>query len=110
LEPVSASNRFTFELLADYNTAALLEHKAHKKMEKTAAGAEDGHQQGAPHLTKHPAGAPGAVGGGPARPAFSSPNRAPLNHSPNFNPNPNRMPNPSRNANPNPNPKQGGPR
>jgi type IV pilus assembly protein PilN len=44
LEPVSASTRVNFDLLADYNSSALVEHmaekKAEKKDEKPAAGAE----------------------------------------------------------------------
>jgi type IV pilus assembly protein PilN len=42
LAPISASNRFTFELLADYNSAVLMEPRARKKLEgeKPAAGVE----------------------------------------------------------------------
>jgi hypothetical protein len=43
MEPVSASNRFNFELLAEYNPVAPAERKAEKKQEekeKPAAGEE----------------------------------------------------------------------
>jgi type IV pilus assembly protein PilN len=40
LEPVSASNRVNFDLLADYNSAALAERKAHKKDEKPSAASQ----------------------------------------------------------------------
>ena len=43
LEPVSASNRFTFELQAEYNPAATVERKAQKKLEdKKPSAGEDG--------------------------------------------------------------------
>jgi type IV pilus assembly protein PilN len=43
LEPVSASNRFTFELQAEYNPAAPMERKAQKKLEdKKPSAGEDG--------------------------------------------------------------------
>ena len=43
LEPVSASNRFTFELQAEYNPAAPMERKAQKKLEgKKPSPGEDG--------------------------------------------------------------------
>jgi type IV pilus assembly protein PilN len=43
LEPVSASNRFTFELQAEYNPTAPMERKAQKKLEgKKPSPGEDG--------------------------------------------------------------------
>lgn len=107
LEPVSATNRYTFELLADYNTDVLLEHRAHRKTERADASAE-GAKQGDSHPAKHPAGTPG-VGGppGPVRsPAVMPPGRIPPNGNPLFNRNPNQIPN----RNPTSVPNQGGPR
>ena len=47
LEPVSASNRFTFELQAEYNPAAPMERKAQKKLEekKPSAGGDGAGQK-----------------------------------------------------------------
>jgi type IV pilus assembly protein PilN len=47
LEPVSASNRFTFELQAEYNPAATVERKAQKKLEekKPSAGGDGAGQK-----------------------------------------------------------------
>ena len=47
LEPVSASNRFTFELQAEYNPAAAVERKAQKRLEdkKPSAGEEGAGQR-----------------------------------------------------------------
>jgi type IV pilus assembly protein PilN len=68
LEPVSASNRFTFELLADYNTAAPLEYKVHKKVEKPATGAQGAPKSVTPSPAKHLAGVPATPGPGVVRP------------------------------------------
>lgn len=38
LEPVSASNRVNFDVLADYNTSASIEHRAEKRQESGLAG------------------------------------------------------------------------
>jgi type IV pilus assembly protein PilN len=55
LEPVSASNRFNFELLADYNSAAPVEDKADKKSEKPqAAGERAGQKTPKPQPIVHP--------------------------------------------------------
>lgn len=95
LEPVSASNRFTFELLADYNSAATLEHRQRKKDEKPAE-AEALHQSAPPlravHLTPVPVQRP------PAQPN-AAPGRVPPNGNPIFNRNLNRnfIPKPSPN-------------
>jgi type IV pilus assembly protein PilN len=47
LEPLSASNRFTFELQAEYNPAATVERKAQRKLEgkKPSAGEDDAGQK-----------------------------------------------------------------
>ena len=47
LEPVSASNRFTFELQAEYNPDAAVERKAQKRLEdkKPSAGEEGAGQR-----------------------------------------------------------------
>jgi len=100
LEPVSASNRFTFELLADYNSAAPLEYKARKKIEKPATGAQGAPKNATPSPAKHMAGVPATMGPGTMRPATMPPTRPPSNAPPILRPNPNRMPNPN----------QGGPR
>ncbi len=71
LEPVSASNRVNFELLAEYNPAALVEHKAGKKQKN---------EPSAPL----PSGAAAASGERLLRPAHTGPARI----KPNFKPNP----------------------
>ena len=108
LEPVSASNRFTFELLADYNSAALLEYKVHKKTEEPKAVAASEPKSATPQLTKHAAGVPSTLKPRPVKPAVMPLDRMPTFHSPSFNPNAYRIPN--RNPNPNPNSNQGAPR
>jgi type IV pilus assembly protein PilN len=94
LEPVSASNRFTFELLADYNSAVPLEHRALRKIEKPASAA--GVSQSTAHPAKHSPGGPPAVGQRPivrgfVPPPIRPPTRA--NSSPYVNRTPNRNPN-----------------
>ncbi len=57
LEPVSASNRFTFELLADYNSAAPADEKTEKKQEEdkpTADGASAAHHARPALLKRQP--------------------------------------------------------
>jgi len=109
LEPVSASNRFTFELLADYNSAAPLEHRAHKKDEKPTANGEQLHQS-APPLRAVPTPGPAARAHAAVRPPVAAPTPIPPNAGPVFNRDPNRqrfpmpIPNPNPNANPNTNP------
>jgi type IV pilus assembly protein PilN len=84
LEPVSESNRFTFELLADYNSATPLEHRAHKKSDKPSAN-EERASHGAPPLRAVPPPATRIVPGRiPAGPSITAPNRP----MPNANPNP----------------------
>ena len=90
LEPISASNRVNFDLLADYNSAALLKYKAERRPEgekPSAAGERDGQTPPhfpAPHLPPNP----GFAGNRSIRPPYAGP------------------PPPQRNAKPNP----GGPR
>ena len=54
LEAVSASNRFNFEILADYNSAAPVESNAEKKSEKAQAAEERTGQSTPPHHAIHP--------------------------------------------------------
>jgi type IV pilus assembly protein PilN len=77
LEPVSASNRFNFELLAEYNSAAPAERKAQKKQEdeKPSANGERA-SQSVPRLhATHPLPVPSVPG--------------PRRFGPNGNPKPN---------------------
>jgi type IV pilus assembly protein PilN len=103
LQPVSASMRVNFDLLADYNSAALAEHRARSKAVKPAAGEGEPRQSAPPLRAVRPPG-PGPV---PARgPAFTPPSRFPTNPNPALNRNVNRNPVP----NTAPNPNGGGPR
>jgi hypothetical protein len=133
LEPVSASNRFTFELLAEYNSAAPIDSKAEKqKLEEKIKQVEEKPAKQikpqaalagkprpatpqalrplpipAPALRPHlPPNVP-MQGQAPIRPPFTGTgqNRPFPNRNPNSNPNPNTRPAP----NPNPNPNSGGP-
>ena len=71
LEAVSASNRFNFELLADYNSAAPVEGKAEKKKnEKPQATGERADQSTPPHAI-HPL--PSAHGQQNSQPPFAGP-------------------------------------
>jgi type IV pilus assembly protein PilN len=85
LEPVSASNRFTFELLADYNSAAPLAYKAHKKTEAPLAGAQSAPKSVTPSLAKHTAGVSATMGQKQMRPGLQV--RPPTRAIPNSNPN-----------------------
>ncbi len=92
VEPVSASNRFNFELLTEYNAAVPVERKAGKKHEEEKPSA-DRKRAGPSAPLPHPAQAPAASGRKLIRP-----------------PNPGSggsKPNPQRNLNANPKP--GGP-
>jgi type IV pilus assembly protein PilN len=104
LQPVSASMRVNFDLLANYNSAALAEHRAHSKAAKPAAGQEEPRQSAPPLRAVRPPG-PGPVATplrGPVNPSFGAPNRVPSNGNPAFNRNMDR--------NPIPKPAPGGPR
>jgi type IV pilus assembly protein PilN len=126
-EPVSASNRFNFELLAEYNSAAPVDRKAEKaqqeetrreemrQVEKPAAGAERVLPSPQPRRAAQPLAAPASPLAPYARPPYTGavpprgntyPNRLP-NQYPVPNRNPNSYPNP--NPNPNPNSHPGGP-
>jgi len=103
LEPISASNRFTFELQTDYNSVAPEERKEGKKQkqdedEKPANVGVKAGQSAPPHHPAHPPQAPATIAQQPMRPPFAG--SAPF------------KPHPSRNFNPNqgPNPNSGGPR
>ena len=63
LEPVSASNRVTFELLADYNRAALAEAPAVKKPAEDAGKKEKAEHAAVVEATRAPA-LPGSSGPG----------------------------------------------
>jgi type IV pilus assembly protein PilN len=129
LEPVSASNRFTFELLAEYNSAAPLDSKAEKqKLEAKIKQVEEKpakqiKPQAAPTSQFHPA-TPQALrplplpvpvmrGPMPAPvPMQGQPfQRSPYTGPPQNRPFPNRNPNPPMRPapTPNPNPNSGGP-
>ncbi|MGD0095751.1 MAG: hypothetical protein ABSB60_04610 [Terracidiphilus sp.] len=103
LDPVSASNRFTFELLADYNTAVALEHRP-RKVEKPETKAESARQKALPVRIGVPQATRIAPVQTTTRPPFSLPNRT----VPNAPANVNRVPIPVRA--PNPNTPAGGPR
>jgi type IV pilus assembly protein PilN len=81
LEPVSASNRVNFDLLAEYNSAAPVERKAGKKQEdqKTSAAGERISQSAPPPHAAHPLRTPVAPGQRPVRPPYTGPAR----HNPN---------------------------
>jgi type IV pilus assembly protein PilN len=100
LQPVSASMRVNFDLLADYNSAALAEHRTHSKAAKPAAGQEEPRQSAPPLRAVRPPG-PGPVAAPlrvPANPSFGAPNRPPSNANPAMNRNVNRTPMPKPNA------------
>jgi type IV pilus assembly protein PilN len=108
LEPVSASNRVNFDLLVDYNTAATVERRTQRKVEKPTAN-EGSHSQSASQSL--PKRIPGAKVNptpkvppvqGQVRPPFLPPNGLPANANPAFNRN--------QNHNPAPIPNSGGPR
>jgi type IV pilus assembly protein PilN len=85
LEPVSASNRVNFDLLANYNSAALVERKAEKKQEdKPLASGERSGQSAPPLNAAHPSLSPAAFGGSSIRLPYTGPARS--------KPNPNRNP------------------
>jgi type IV pilus assembly protein PilN len=88
LEAVSASNRFNFELLADYNTAAPVEGKAEKKSEKPQAAGERAEADAQPHHALHPLPVPAAHGQQNGQPSFAGPGFA----KPIARPNPNAKP------------------
>jgi len=116
LEPVSASNRFTFELLAEYNSAA--PPIKEKKTEKAAGDESANQDKPSPHANRKP-GASGAKQAQPPPGAAKLPKPSaaldlnrPITPTPapvrNFNSSmaPRRNPNPAPTRNPNP----GGPR
>jgi type IV pilus assembly protein PilN len=86
LQPVSASDRFDFDLLAEYNPATPEERKAMHKLKASGEGAEL--KSGASPRPLHPLPMPVA---GQGRPPYTGPaqplnpgtlNRGPLNHGP----------------------------
>jgi type IV pilus assembly protein PilN len=104
LEPVSASNRFNFELLADYNSAAPVEGKAEKKNEKPQAARERTGQSTPPLHAIHPL--PSAHGQQPGQP----PNTGNAWFRPGGNAKPTPKPSAPSNAKPSAKPHAGGPR
>jgi type IV pilus assembly protein PilN len=75
LEPISASNRVNFDLLADYNSSAPIEHTAEKKHpEQPVSGtaARTGQAVPQPHAV-HPLVAPAAPGQRLVRPSYTGP-------------------------------------
>ena len=98
LEVLSASNRFNFELLADYNSAAPMESKAEKKSEKAQAAGERAGQNGPPHHAIHPLPIPAAHGQQHSQPPETGNGWFRLNG------------NPKPTAKPTPKPNAGGPR
>jgi type IV pilus assembly protein PilN len=92
LEVLSASNRFNFELLADYNSAAPMEGKAEKKSEKPQAAGERAGQKSPkpqPQPIVHPI--PNSVTPGASRGQFAP--SGPQRFRPNGNPVPVPIPN-----------------
>jgi hypothetical protein len=92
LEVLSASNRFNFELLADYNSAAPMEGKAEKKSEKPQAAGERAGQKTPkpqPQPIVHPI--PNSVTPGASRGQFAP--SGPQRFRPNGNPVPVPIPN-----------------
>ncbi|MGA3080963.1 MAG: hypothetical protein ABSD44_06235 [Terracidiphilus sp.] len=135
-EPVSASNRFNFELLAEYNSAAPVDRKADKAQQEETRREETRHEERLqvrkpaaaggrvlpspqPPRALQPLNAPPAPGMAPVRPPYTGtlparpgpyPNRIPSQFPvPNRNPNSNPNPIPNPNPNPNPNSHPGGP-
>ncbi|MGA9670926.1 MAG: fimbrial assembly protein [Terracidiphilus sp.] len=103
LQPVSASTRVNFDLLADYNSAALAEHRTRNKTAKPEAGRDEPRQSAPPlRAVVHPSKPSAAQVPAPVSPAFTPSNRPPMNANPVANRSLNRMPAP--------NPNQGGPR
>jgi type IV pilus assembly protein PilN len=99
MEPVSPSNRFTFELQADYNSAAPIEHRAGRKAEDekhTADGERAGQPAPPPHAS-HPLPIPGAPRQAPIRSPYIVP-------KPLANPNPSSKPASKPGSNPASNP------
>jgi type IV pilus assembly protein PilN len=74
LEPVSASNRYEFDLLADYNPPTREERAAAKKTEKPQASTASG--AGAPRSSAH---VPAFPQGAPRRPYTGPPRAVPPN-------------------------------
>jgi type IV pilus assembly protein PilN len=136
-EPVSASNRFNFELLAEYNSAAPVDRKADKAQQEETRHEEMKHETvsraakptangqrvpppvlpNVPQRIAPPLNVPPAPGMAPGRPAYTGtvpprgnpyPNRIP-SQFPAPNRDPNSYPNPNQNPIPNPNSHPGGP-
>lgn len=96
LEPVSASNRFTFELQAEYNSTAPVARKTGKKQEDakpTADGERGSHRAPPPHAAQ----ASAAPGNRLAQTAPGGPEGRGLDLHRKMNPN-NRSSNPSRSS------------
>jgi type IV pilus assembly protein PilN len=89
LEAVSASNRFNFDLLADYNSAAPVEGNAEKKNVKPQAAGERAGQSTPPRRAIHPLPVPAAHGQQNGQP----PNNGPGFAKPIAKPNPYAKPN-----------------
>jgi type IV pilus assembly protein PilN len=74
LEPISASNRVNFDLLADYNSAAPIEHTVEKKHPDEPVSADGTRALPPPHAV-HPLVAPAAPGQRPVRPPYTGQSR-----------------------------------
>lgn len=89
MEPVSASNRFNFDLLAEYNLAAPGEHKVQAKQEDEKKSADSERKSQVAQLPQaaspHPV--PSAPGGPPGRPPHAA---QPQPSSSRLNPQPTR--------------------
>jgi type IV pilus assembly protein PilN len=95
MEPISASNRVNFDLLAEYNPAAPMERRATEKPKEEkplAAGERAGQSAPQPHASR-PLPIPAAPGQQPVRMPYTGP----VQRRPFQNPNP-----PNRNLKPNP--------
>jgi type IV pilus assembly protein PilN len=89
LMPVSANNRFSFELQAEYNSAVPLEHKTQKKSEKSSADSPHTSHPASLSRASHPL--PGIVAPmrAPMQPPYPGMRQFAPNGGPNRNPNSN---------------------
>jgi hypothetical protein len=72
MEPVSPSNRFNFDLLAEYNLAAPSERKVQAKDEKKSADGELKSQDAQKSQAASPPPVPHALGRQPGRPPYAA--------------------------------------
>jgi len=92
LEPVSASNRVNFDLLAEYNSAAPLAHRPERKSAKPAAGGELAGRSMPQPRTSRPLALKAVPGRAMPAPSNSAQPKLPPFVRPTFNRNPNQNP------------------